>query len=131
MYLSYLWTYELYGTVRNGFDAGKSTARASGMWLGPGTEIFWGPVKWHQAVRRVPFGAKIVVSRGWGCAVCIGGGGGDSSDITGELVGGGGLTVISQLTVLSVLLSLLVRIQLYSYLPSIQQCSKLSLPHCQ
>jgi hypothetical protein len=29
-YVSYLWTYDLYGPVRNAFDAGKSITRASG-----------------------------------------------------------------------------------------------------
>ncbi len=44
---TYLWAYDLYGPVRNAFDAGKSITRASGKGLGP--------VKWHRAVRRVPF----------------------------------------------------------------------------
>ncbi len=55
---SYLWTYELYGPVRYAFDAGKSITRASGWGLGPGNRDFLGPVKWHQAVGRVPFGAQ-------------------------------------------------------------------------
>ncbi len=31
--ISYLWTYDLYGPVRNAFDAGKSITRASGRGL--------------------------------------------------------------------------------------------------
>ncbi len=58
--LSYLWTYDLYGPTRNAFDAGKSITRASGRGLGPGNRDFLGPVKWHRAVRRVPFGAQTV-----------------------------------------------------------------------
>jgi hypothetical protein len=48
---SHLWTYDLYGPVRNAFDAGKSVTRASGRGLGLGNRDFLGPVKWHQAVR--------------------------------------------------------------------------------
>jgi hypothetical protein len=35
---SYLLTYDLYGPVRNAFDAGKSVTRASGRGLGPGNQ---------------------------------------------------------------------------------------------
>ncbi len=31
---------------------------ASGRGLGPGNRAFLGPVKWHRADRRVPFGAQ-------------------------------------------------------------------------
>jgi hypothetical protein len=41
---------DLYGPVRNAFDAGKSITRARGRGLGP--------VKWHRAVRRVSFGVQ-------------------------------------------------------------------------
>jgi hypothetical protein len=54
---SYLWTYDLYGLVRNAFDTRKSITRASGRGLGLGNGDFLRPVKWHQAVRRVSFGA--------------------------------------------------------------------------
>jgi hypothetical protein len=37
-----------------------SITRASGRGLGPGNQDFSGPVKWHQADRQVPFGAKKV-----------------------------------------------------------------------
>jgi hypothetical protein len=52
--ISYLWTYDLYGPVLTAFDAGNSITRASGRWLGMKIETFWGPVKCHRAVRRVP-----------------------------------------------------------------------------
>jgi hypothetical protein len=35
-----------------------SITRASGRGLGPGNREFLGPVKWHRADRRVPFGAQ-------------------------------------------------------------------------
>jgi hypothetical protein len=48
--------YDLYGPIRNAFDAGKSITRASGRGLGP--------VKWQRAVGQVPFGAqKVKISR--------------------------------------------------------------------
>jgi hypothetical protein len=40
---SYLWTYNLYGPIRNAIDAGKSITRASGRGLGPGNRDFFGP----------------------------------------------------------------------------------------
>jgi hypothetical protein len=46
------------GPIRNAFDAGKSITRASGRGLGLEIETFLGPVKWHPAVRRLPFGAQ-------------------------------------------------------------------------
>jgi hypothetical protein len=56
---SYLCTYDLYSPVHNVLDACISITRASGRGLGPGyREFFMGPVKWHQADRRVPFGAQ-------------------------------------------------------------------------
>ncbi len=54
---SYLWTHDLYGLVRNAFDAGKSITRARRRGLGPEFQDFLGPVKWHRAFRRVSFGA--------------------------------------------------------------------------
>ncbi len=48
---SYLLTYDLYGPIHNFFDVGKSIMRASGRGLGPGNQDFFGPVKWHQAIR--------------------------------------------------------------------------------
>jgi hypothetical protein len=57
---SYLWTYDLYGPMRNGFEAGRSITRTSGRGWALEIEIFLGPEKWHRAVRRVPFGAKKV-----------------------------------------------------------------------
>jgi hypothetical protein len=47
---SYLCTYDLYSPVHNVLDACTSITRASGRRLGP--------VKWHRANRRVPFGAQ-------------------------------------------------------------------------
>ncbi len=44
LYICYLWTYDLYGPVRNTFDAGKSITRASaGGGLDPGNGYFFGP----------------------------------------------------------------------------------------
>jgi hypothetical protein len=45
----HFWEYMFRISVRNAFDAGKSIKRANGRGLGP--------VKWHRAVRQVPFGA--------------------------------------------------------------------------
>ncbi len=53
---SYLCTYDLYGPMRNVFDACRYITRASGRGLGPGNWEFLGPVKWHRADRRVPLG---------------------------------------------------------------------------
>jgi hypothetical protein len=55
---SYLLTYDLYGPIHNFFDVGKSIMRPGGRGLGPGNQDFFGPVKWHQAIRRVPFGGR-------------------------------------------------------------------------
>ncbi len=51
-------TYDLYSLVHNVLDACISITRASGRGLSPGNEGFLGPVKWHRADRRVPFGAQ-------------------------------------------------------------------------
>ncbi len=56
--INYLCTYDLYGPVHNVFDACRYITWASGKGLGPGNGKFLGPVKWHRAVRRVPFGAQ-------------------------------------------------------------------------
>jgi hypothetical protein len=56
--ISYLWTFDLYGPVRNAFDAGNSIMRASGRGLSPGNRDFFGLFEMHRAVRRVPFGAQ-------------------------------------------------------------------------
>jgi hypothetical protein len=48
--ISYLWTYNLCGPVRNAFDAGNSITRASGMGLDPKNRDFLGPVKWHRTI---------------------------------------------------------------------------------
>jgi hypothetical protein len=56
--INYLCTYDLYGPVRNVFDAGRYIIRASGRGLGPGNWEFLGPVNLHRADRRVPFGAQ-------------------------------------------------------------------------
>jgi hypothetical protein len=41
--ISYLWTYDLYGPVRNASDAGKYITWASGRGFGPGNQIFGAP----------------------------------------------------------------------------------------
>jgi len=56
--LSYLWTYDLYGPIRNAFDAAKSITRTSVKGLGPENWDFSGPVKLYWAIRRVPYGAQ-------------------------------------------------------------------------
>jgi hypothetical protein len=56
---SYLWTYDLYSPVHNAFDAGS--IHYEGKWEGGWAldiESFLGPVKWHRADGRVPFGAQ-------------------------------------------------------------------------
>jgi hypothetical protein len=55
---SYLCTYDLYGTVCNVFDACRTITRASERGWSLEIETFLGSVKWHRAVRRVPFGAQ-------------------------------------------------------------------------
>ncbi len=53
VHYSFLGTYDLYGPIRNAFDASKSIMRASGRVLGP--------LKWQLAVRKVlPFGAQML-----------------------------------------------------------------------
>jgi hypothetical protein len=54
--MNYLCTYDLYGPVRNAFDAGS--IHYLGKWKGGWAleiESLLGPVKWHRADRRVPF----------------------------------------------------------------------------
>jgi hypothetical protein len=53
---SYLCTYDLYSTVHNILDACIFITRASGR-VGPWKFSLLGPVTWHWAYRRVPFGA--------------------------------------------------------------------------
>ncbi len=55
---SYLWTYDLYGPVRNASDAGKSITRAVGGGWALEIETFLGPAKWRRAVRRWTFWAQ-------------------------------------------------------------------------
>ncbi len=62
IYISYLCTNDLYGPVRNVFDAWISKiTRASGRGLAMEIESFLGPVKWHRSKRRVPFGAQKIL----------------------------------------------------------------------
>jgi hypothetical protein len=59
--ISYLWTYDLYGLVRNALllMRAASITRASGRGFGPGNRDFFGPyAKWHRADRRMPFVAQ-------------------------------------------------------------------------
>jgi hypothetical protein len=56
--ISYLWTYDLYGPyVMLWMRENPLRGQVGGGWA---LEIqpFLGPVKWHQAVRRAPFGAQ-------------------------------------------------------------------------
>jgi hypothetical protein len=55
---NYLCTYDLYSPVHNVLDACISITRASGGGWALEFENFLGPVKWHRADRRVPFGAQ-------------------------------------------------------------------------
>jgi hypothetical protein len=52
--ISHLWTYDLYSTVHNAFDAGTSITRESGRGLGPGISTFLRP-KWHSPNSSMPF----------------------------------------------------------------------------
>jgi hypothetical protein len=57
-------TFDLYGPVRNAFDAGS--IYYEGKWEGGWAleiDTFLGPVKWHRADRRVPFGGPKESSR--------------------------------------------------------------------
>jgi hypothetical protein len=47
VYYSYLWIYDLYGSISNAFDAGKSAKRARGVGWALEIKTFLGPVKWH------------------------------------------------------------------------------------
>jgi hypothetical protein len=67
VFISYLWTYDLYGPVYNAFDAGKSITRASGAleietFSGPGNRDFFGPRKsrfFRALLNSIePFGAQ-------------------------------------------------------------------------
>jgi hypothetical protein len=55
---NYFCTYDLYSPMRNVLDVCISITRGSGRGLGPGIQEFLGPVKWHRADRRVPFGSQ-------------------------------------------------------------------------
>jgi hypothetical protein len=57
--INYLCTYDLYSPVHNVLDACISITRGSRRGLGPGIPEFLGPVNWHRADRRVPFGAML------------------------------------------------------------------------
>jgi hypothetical protein len=64
-FLSYLFNYDLYGPVRNVFDACRSiTGQVGGDWALK-IESFLGPVKWHRAERRVPFWAQKLEIHYW------------------------------------------------------------------
>jgi hypothetical protein len=58
-HINFLFTNDLYSPVHNVLDACISITKGSGRGLGPGFESFFGPVKWHRADRRVPFGARL------------------------------------------------------------------------
>ncbi len=55
---SYLCTYDLYGPVRAVFDVLQIHYEGKWEGVGPWNREFFGPVKWHQADRRVPIGAQ-------------------------------------------------------------------------
>ncbi len=59
---SYLYTYFLYGSVRNVFDACRYERQVGGGWALE-IESFLSPVKWHRADRPVPFGAQSSLGR--------------------------------------------------------------------
>ncbi len=66
----HLLTYDLYGPVCNAFNVGNILrGQVGGVWA---LEIstFLGPVKWHPAVRRVPFGAQGQDSRAQPLSTC-------------------------------------------------------------
>jgi hypothetical protein len=54
-----LWTYDLYSPVLNAFWCGQIHYKSCGRgYRVLEIETFLGPVKWHQAIRGVPFGPK-------------------------------------------------------------------------
>ncbi len=55
-WISGLWTYNLYGSVHNAFAFDVGNIQYEGKWegVGPWKSTFLDPVKWHQAVKRVP-----------------------------------------------------------------------------
>ncbi len=55
---NYLCTFDLYSPVHNVLDACKYITRGSGRGWTLEFSSFLGPVKWHRADRRVPFGVK-------------------------------------------------------------------------
>jgi hypothetical protein len=57
---TYLWTYDLYGPVRNLLMRENPLRGQVGQGLGPGNREFLGPKQWHRAVRRVPLGTQKV-----------------------------------------------------------------------
>jgi hypothetical protein len=57
LFFCYLWTCDLYGLVRNVYDACRSITRARGKGFGPWkSRLFW-TLKWQRA-KRVPFRPK-------------------------------------------------------------------------
>jgi hypothetical protein len=52
-YGTYLWAYDLYGPVRNGFDAADPLRGQMGGGWALEIETFLGTVKWHQAVSAI------------------------------------------------------------------------------
>ncbi len=62
---NYLCTYDFYSPVHNVLDACISITRASGRGWALEFERFLGPVKWHRADRRVPFGAQKTHKKLW------------------------------------------------------------------
>jgi hypothetical protein len=57
--INYLCTYDLYSPVHNVYDACISITRGSGRGWALEFSSFLGPVKWHRADRRVPFGGGL------------------------------------------------------------------------
>jgi hypothetical protein len=56
--INYLCTYDLYSPKHNVLDACISITRGSGRGWALEFSNFLGPVKWHRAKRRAPFGAQ-------------------------------------------------------------------------
>ena len=56
---NYLYTYDLYGPVRNVFDAGRyMTWRSGGVGLALEILSFVGPMKWHEPIDECYLGPK-------------------------------------------------------------------------
>ncbi len=59
---SYLCTYDLYGPVRNVFDAGRYITWASGRGLGPGNGVSFGAQKTRVKVQKLKYYSLLMLA---------------------------------------------------------------------